>query len=152
MTEGEPDLSIPFLGLRLGCQPCLRPRLRRRPGPRSGLASRLCDHGCSPSEPAGRIHLRGPRPRPQPDTYVGLSDVGAGPSAIRPVTGPLSRRSITYTYQDSVGNTVRQYSYKNTRKSLMTTTAAASPRVTSIGDPYFDGWRLVRAPPPPEGR
>ena len=124
MTEGEPDLSIPFLGFYgdWGAVPVFD-SLASDGGQAHAVASRLASATTGVSlgvNPLAGYTSASSAPAPNPDAYVVSASTWAqGPSAIRPVTGLLrSTKSVTYTYQDSAGNTVRQYSYKNTRKSL----------------------------------
>lgn len=158
MTEGEPDLSVPFLGFYgdWGAVPVFD-SLASDGGQAHAVASRLASATTGVSlgvNPLAGYTSASSAPAPNPDAYVVSASTWAqGPSAIRPVTGLLrSTKSVTYTYQDSAGNTVRQYSYKNPRKSLYDDyTRLIASGESSIGDPYFDGydWYGRRLP---EGR
>ena len=158
MTEGEPDLSVPFLGFYgdWGAVPVFD-SLASDGGQAHAVASRLASATTGVSlgvNPLAGYTSASSAPAPNPDAYVVSASTWAqGPSAIRPVTGLLrSTKSVTYTYQDSSGNTVRQYSYKNTRKSLYDDyTRLIASGESSMGDPYFDGydWYGRRLP---EGR
>ena len=146
-TEGEPGLTVPFLGFygNWGAANVFDTKWSDEGAQKahiykSALASTTTGMplGVNPLQKVGLLD----QVKPDPSRYI-VSNSGwsVSPNSIQPVTGTLrSTAKMTYTYTNEAGETVRSYTFDGAHKSLY------NPRrmevlyaEARIGSPIFDG-------------
>ncbi|RRR28325.1 hypothetical protein EHS14_05980 [Schaalia georgiae] len=146
-TEGEPGLTVPFLGFygNWGAANVFDTKWSDEGAQKahiykSALASTTTGMplGVNPLQKVGPLD----QVKPDPSRYI-VSNSGwsVSPNSIQPVTGTLrSTAKMTYTYTNEAGETVRSYTFDGAHKSLF------NPRKMKvlyaearIGSPIFDG-------------